>query len=133
MNTSAFSVSQITRSPVSFWRRPTFSLVFLFNADVLTEALPLSLMSWPDLIPSVLQFSQPDLWLLREFLHIPPRLPVLGSNLCRLYFYIWAFFTPRALSHGKLSNRSLKRPRFALLKSKVVSLRCTASMKQTSF
>ena len=54
MNTSAFSVSQITGSPVSFWRRPTFSLVFLFITDVLTEALLLSLMSWPNLIPSVL-------------------------------------------------------------------------------
>jgi len=43
LSTSNFSIFQVTRSPVSFQREPTFSLDFLFFTDVLIKAFAVAL------------------------------------------------------------------------------------------
>lgn len=89
-------------------------------------------------VDSVKCFADP--WLLGQVLCIPPKLPFLVSTLSRLAFCVclffvgmhcswawrrsslninqlpWAPLTSKALSHGTLSSRSLKRSKSALLR-----------------
>lgn len=48
LSASAFSISQVTRSLFSFWRGPTFSLVFLFSWHIQRNFSCCAWHHWPD-------------------------------------------------------------------------------------
>lgn len=63
---------QVIRFPISFQRGPVFLISLIYLC--------------PNLVQSVLKLSLPDTWLLKQFLCIIPRLPVLASTFHRLSF-----------------------------------------------
>lgn len=80
-------MSQITRSPVFFWRWLSFSLGFLLSQMRLEKffLLPLTSLAGFDSSTDLSFLTK----LLGQFLCIPPKLPVFASTLCRLPFCIW--------------------------------------------
>lgn len=132
LSISFFSKSHVTMSLISFQRGPAFPLVFFFIASTYRTFSCCSWCLWPDLILSGFFFPNLIPGCSGNFsVFLSGCLSLLPSSVGFFFVCLFEFAqkpiahlcrppgfleASRALSHGIISNSSLKRPKSALLK-----------------